>query len=109
MRVVYEDYSSSFDELLEKGNSCNIHDRILQKLVECPYALRNELKLKSIKIHAVKYDIETASFIDARAWNSLPIDLKESKSLELFKSKINKKKKRLLKTTLASFVNLTSN
>ena len=63
--VVYKDYSTSLDELLEKDNSCKIHDRNLQKLVteifkakmnlvpeimkevfeivERRYALRNEL------------------------------------------------------------------
>ena len=109
-RVVYKDYNCSFDELIEKDNSYMIHDRNLQKLLtkifkvkmnlgpeimkeefgigEGPHALRNELKLKSRKIHSVRYGIETASFVGARAWNSLPSDLKQSKSLELFKSKI---------------------
>ena len=111
LRVVYKDYNSSFDELLEKDNSCNIHDRNLQKLVTeiskvkmnlapeimkevfeivegSPNALRNELKLKSRKIHCVRYGIETVSFVGARFWNSLPSDFKERKFLELFKSKI---------------------
>ena len=35
-------------------------------IVECPHALRNELKLKSIKIHYARYGIETASFADDR-------------------------------------------
>ena len=58
------------------------------EIVEGPHALRNELKLKSRKIHSVRYGIETASFVGARVWNSLPSDLKQCKSLELFKSKI---------------------
>ena len=58
------------------------------EIVEGPHALRNELKLKSKKIHSVTYDTETASFVGARAWNSLPSDFKKCKSLELFKSKI---------------------
>ena len=88
MRVVYKDYNSSFDELLEKDNSYKIHDRNLQKLVteifkvkmnlgpeimkvefeivEGPHTLRNELKLKSRKIHSVRYGIETASFVGTR-------------------------------------------
>ena len=33
LRVVYKERNSSFDELLEKGNCCKIHDRNLQKLV----------------------------------------------------------------------------
>ena len=109
LRVVYKDYNSSFDELLEKDNSLRIHDRNLQKLVteifkvkmnlgpeimkevfeivEDSHTLRNEIKLKSRKIHSVRYGIETAPFLGARVWNSLPSELKECKS-ELFKSKI---------------------
>ena len=79
LRVVYKDHSSSFDELLEKDNSCKIHERNLQKvvieiykmkmnlapeiirevfeIVERPYAFRNKLKLKSRKVHSVWYGI----------------------------------------------------
>ena len=110
LRVVYKDHNSSFDEIFEKDNSCKIHDRNLQKLVreifkakmnfalvimkevfeivEGPYTLRNELKLKPRKIHSVRYGIETASFVGTRVWNILPSDFKKCKSLELFKSKI---------------------
>ena len=79
LRVVYKDHSSSFDELLEKGNSYKIHEKNPQKLVteiykmkmnlapeiirevfeivERPYAFRNKLKLKSRKVHSVWYGI----------------------------------------------------
>ena len=92
VRVVYKDYNSSFDELLEKDISYKINDRNLQKLVteifkvkmnlgpeimkevfeivEGPHALRSELKLKLRKNHSVRYGIETASFVGARVWNS---------------------------------------
>ena len=33
LRVVYKDYSSSFNELIERENPCKLHDRKLQKLV----------------------------------------------------------------------------
>ena len=110
LRVVYKDYNSSFHELLEKDNSLKIHDRNPQKLapeifkvkmnidpeimkevfeiVEGSHALRNGPKLKSRKVHSVRYGIETASFVCARVRNSLPSDLKQCKSLELLKSKI---------------------
>ena len=58
------------------------------EIVEGPHAIRNELKLKSRKINSVRYDIETASFVGTTIWNSLPGDLKQCKSLELFKSRI---------------------
>ena len=110
LRVACKDHNSSFDELLEQDNSCKIHHRNLQKLVteifkvkmnlapeimkevfeivEGPDTLRNELKLKSRKIHSVRRGIETASFVGARIWNSLPSDLNQCKSLELFKLKV---------------------
>ena len=96
LRVVHKDYISSFDELLEKYNSLRIHYRKMVteifnakmnlgpeimkqvfEIVEGSDALRNELKLKSRKIHSVRYGIETASFIVARVWSRLPSDLKQ--------------------------------
>lgn len=44
-------------------------------------------KLK--KSHSFRYDIERASFVGAKVWNSLS-NSKECKSLEFFKSKIKK-------------------
>ena len=71
----------------------NLDPEILKEvleIVELPHALRNKLKLKSRKIHSVRYGIETASFVGARVWSSLPSDLKQCKSLQLFKSNIKK-------------------
>ena len=97
MRVVSKDYNSSFDELLEKDNSYKIHDRNLHKrvaeivkvkmnldpeimrvvfeIVEGPHALRNELKLKSRKIHPVRHGIETASFVALESGTVYPVTL----------------------------------
>ena len=43
------------------------------KIVECPYALRSKLKLKSRKIHSVRYGNEAASFVGTRVWKSLNV------------------------------------
>ena len=97
-RVVYKDHSSSFNEPLEKENSCKIHDRKLQKLVteiftvkmnlapeimkqvfaivKYPNTLRNKLKLKSRKIRSVRYGIETASFVGTRVSVSFSLESK---------------------------------
>ena len=67
----------------------NLAPEIMKEVFEIlkgPYALRNELKLKSRKIFSVRYSIETASFVGARV--CLPSDLRECKSLELFIAKI---------------------
>ena len=46
------------------------------EIVEGLYALRNELKLKSRKIHSVRYGIETACFVGTRVRKILPSNLK---------------------------------
>ena len=87
-----------------------IHDRNLQRLlieifkvrmkltpeimnegfdiIESPYPLRNELRFKSRNIRTVKYGIETTAFVSSRIWSYMPSELKESTSLNEFRSKI---------------------
>ena len=72
----------------------------VSEIVEGSHALRNELELKSRKIHSVRYGIEAASFVGARVWNSLPSDLNQCKSFEFFKSKIKNCPCKLCKTYL---------
>ena len=110
IRLVYKDYTSSFDELLFKDNSFRIHLRNLQKLaieifkvkvgiapdimknvfpiIENPYDLRNETKFKSRNVNTVRYGIGTASFVAPRIWSSIPRSYKECSSVNEFKAKI---------------------
>ena len=68
IRLVYKDYTSSFDELLFKDDCFRIHHRNLQKLameifkvklgivfpiIENPYDLRNQTKFKSRNVNTV--------------------------------------------------------
>ena len=51
-----------------------------------PYSLRNEtayFKLRNVR--TVRYRIETASFVGPRIWNSIPLEIKESTLLQIFK------------------------
>ena len=43
LRIVYQDYASSFTELLEKDNSTSIHNRNIQLLATELYKVKNEL------------------------------------------------------------------
>ena len=43
LRIVYKDFNSSFQELLIKDNSSNIHHRNLQKLVTEIFKIKNGL------------------------------------------------------------------
>ena len=104
LRLVYKDYTSSFDDLLAKDSSFKIHERNLQKLAieifkvkkgiapaimknifefnDNTYSLRNDTAcFKSRKVRTVRYGMETASFVGPRIWNSIPLEVKESTSL----------------------------
>ena len=108
LRLVYKDYTSSFEELLLKDNSFRIYQRNLQKLaieifkvksgmaheimkkvfpiIENPYDLRNKRKFKSRNVHTGQF--ETASFVAPKIWSSIPRSYKERSSVNEFKAKI---------------------
>ena len=110
LRVVYQDYLTPFDELLTIDNSKKIHHRNLQKLmieiykikngyaptiinnlfeiVDLPYNLRNNLKIKSQNVRTVFYGTESLIFLAPRLWNRLPNIYKSANSLTDFKIKI---------------------
>ena len=109
LRLVYKDYTSSFDDLLATDNSFKIHQRNLQKLAieifkkgiapaimnnifefnDNPYSLRHDTAyFNSRNFQTVRYGIETAYFVGPRIWNTIPKEIKESASLQISKSKI---------------------
>ena len=126
LRLVYKDYTSTFDELLLKDNPFRIHHRNLQKLaieifkvklglapeimknifpiIENPYDLRSETKFKSRNVHTVRHGIETASFVAPKIWSSIPRSYKECSCLNEFKQKSNLGTQR---TVHANFAKIT--
>ena len=110
LRIVYKDFNSSFQQLLIKDNSLNIHHRNVQKVVaevfkvknglspelmnyifefiEKPYSLRTTSHFRSRKIRTTKYGIETPSYLGPKLWNLVPNEYKTIESLEDFKAKI---------------------
>ena len=54
-------------------------------ILECSYPLRNELMLKP-------QNIKTAAFASSKIWNYMPSELKESTSLNKFRSKMKASK-----------------
>ena len=110
LRIVYKDFNLSFQKLLIKDNSLNIHNRNLQKLVtkifkvknrlspelmnnvfefiEKPYSQRTASHLRSRKIRTTKYGIETPSYLGPKLWHVFPNEYKTIESFEDFKAKI---------------------
>ena len=111
LRLVCNNSTSSFADLLSLDNSVSIHHRNLQKLAIEMYKVKYSLSppfMKSIfptsiiinndlrarpdfkldNIRTVYYGSETISFRGSKTWEILPNDLKNTASLQEFKKKI---------------------
>ena len=107
LRMIYQDYNSSFKELLRKDSSLTIHQRNLKLLVTekfkvkigCApniikeifeidnrnYNCRYDFLIKRCNIQSVYYGTETASFVGPKIWDTLPNSCKDAISLKSFK------------------------
>ena len=112
LRIAYKDKSSSFAELLRKDGSVTIHYRNLQALVteiykfingqtpkimgeifqiaNCNYNLRNRPVLKDCNVRTVHYGQGSISFLAPRIWLQVPENLRNTPSLQSFKTGIKK-------------------
>ena len=119
LRMVYRDETSSFNELLEKDGAVTIHHRNLQFLAIEMYKVFKGLaptflsdifekhqnaNTENISANTrsatsfynpcnpktVKYGLETLRSIGPKIWNMIPVDLKNTASLPVFKTKIKK-------------------
>ena len=112
LRLVYNDYNLSFNELLVLDNSFTIHHRNLQKLAtemfkvknnlsptfmknifpesKNPYNLRYTPEFQTKNIRTVFNGTETISFRGPQTWALVPSEIKMSTSLLQFKEKIKR-------------------
>ena len=110
LRIVYKDNISSFAQLLEKANAVTIHHRNIQvlaieiykalnklssplmpelfKLKEIKYSLRKGNVLVSANRKTTNYGINSVSHLAPKIWDLVPQEIKNSKSLPMFKQKI---------------------
>ena len=110
LRIVYNDNSSSYEDLLEKSSPVKIHHSNLQQLAveiykalnnlssslmseiftlkNTGYNLRGGNKLNSNNIKSVNNGTETISYQAPKIWEQVPDEIKNSSSLNIFKHKI---------------------
>ena len=109
LRIVYNNNSSSHEDLLEKSSSVKIHHSNLQQLaVEIHKApnnlsslmseiftpkntgcnLRGGNKLNSNNIKSVSNGTGATSYLTPKIWEQVPDEIKNSSSLNIFKRKI---------------------
>ena len=110
LRIVFRDYESTFQQLLNQNMPVSIHQGNLQilateifktkngldpvimedvfKFKNLTYNFRNAEILNRSNINSVKYGTETITSLSAKIWKILPNNYKELPSLSTFESKI---------------------
>ena len=110
LRILYRDYESSFEELLERDNTKTIHTKNIQKLMievykslnhlnpeymweffvkkDVQYNLRTKELCKLPSVSSQRYGLNSLSFRGSLLWNTIDDEIKLSPSLEVFKKKI---------------------
>ena len=110
LRLVYNNSTASFEELLQLDGSFTIHQRNIQKLAtelykvkhnlspqfmnvifpssDNPYDLRINNDFKQNCIRTTYYGSETISFQGPNIWSSIPDHIKNSSTLNEFRAKI---------------------
>ena len=136
LRIVYDDYESSFEQLLVKDESFCIHHQNIQRLLiemyksfhdlsggdmksffiprETKMNLRSNSEFILPAINTVSKGENSIRYYGSVIWNSVPLEIRHSESLKLFCKKIKKWKPvncpcRLCKDFLngVGFVNIT--
>ena len=130
LRIIYNDKRSRFEELLVKDNSVSVHHNNIHTLAiemyqvvngispeimndvfkvrnEAHYHLRHTSQFLIEPIHSVFNGSESASYLDLKIWEQIPIEIKNKDSLISFKKEIKKRKPlncpcRLCKTYIAN-------
>ena len=111
LRIVYKDYESSFEELLKKDDSFNIHDRNIQtlaielykvykgispKIMELVFPLNSNSKYPrendfiTRNVKKVGTGTESLAHLGPQIWNLIPLNIRNSKSLYSFKKEVRK-------------------
>ena len=110
LRFLYNDYTSSYDELLKKSGKSTIKVKNIKNLcieifktlnnlnpsfmkdlfnyrvVNHPVRDKYKLNLEIPKVNQVKYGVNSLKRFGPKIWNTLPYHIKSSENLEKFKS-----------------------
>ena len=107
LRFIHKDSTSDFEGLLIKSNSVYVRQKNLQLLLieiyktinilnssfmaevfvtnVVPYNLRGSTNFVLPKARTNLYGIDTVRFVGQKLWQTLPKEIKESQTLEIFK------------------------
>jgi hypothetical protein len=112
LQITFNDYISTFDELLSMANDKTIHQNSINILLtevfkfmngyspkimneifiinRIPYNLRAPNIFITENPHSNRFGLDTVLYRSNQLWNTLPIEIKQSTNLFIFKNKIKK-------------------
>ena len=110
LRFIYEDYSASYEELLQRINLPSLHIRRMRLLAFETFKILHDLSpdclsdlvkfknqsynfrytnvLQIPKVRTVSYGLNSFRYTSAILWNSLPANIKEESNFSQFKNLI---------------------
>ena len=111
LRFVFSDLTSSYHELLTRGNLLSLsalrvrflaievykcvnglnppYLNDLFEINDTGYNLRDNCRLKQPKFSTMKYGFRSFRYYGSKLWNTLPVDIKNSESIYSFKQQIS--------------------
>ncbi len=111
LRFMFNDKTSTYSSLLEKCNYTTLHNKRIKAIAsevfksvnnlnpnfmnkifqvkDINYGLRDSNMLCQPKFNKITYGKNTFSYYGTHIWNSLPNNIKESTSLDNFKTMLN--------------------
>ena len=114
LRYVFNDFEASYEELLDRANMCTLETLRWRAMVVTVYRILHGLAptylsdLISVKhthgglrqhgdaivlniplVKSTKHGLKSVMFLGAKAWNSLPQQIRKATSLNMFKSMVN--------------------
>ena len=111
LRIVYNDKISTYYELLDKGDFLSVtmlrikclavemyrcvrglnpeYLNDMYAIKECEYALRDCSRIQQSKFKTYTFGYKSFQYYGAKVWNSIPIHVKNSTDLSIFKQDID--------------------
>ena len=110
LQIIYKDNISSFEDLLKKDRSFTIHQRNIQSLAielfkvkgnlsnnityhifetrKINYNLRSQTDFAFIWVNTKKFGLNSLRYFTSKVWSKVPLEIKNSRIVEMFKTKI---------------------
>ena len=112
LRIVYNDYINSFEDLLKKDNSFEIRHKNIQSLAielfkvekgiahpilydifplrSIDYNLGSQTGFSVSSVNTTHFGSNSLGYFASKVWNMVPLELKDLTDVEIFKSEIRK-------------------